>query len=209
MAPVDSDALTGALEAFFQRPLLQRPVGTSMKYGVDTAFGEAPYWVGAVRSARFKSTLVGGILYRPQIVDEIHTRIVDCLQKPVTFGIMVKGPQGIGKSHSLVNTVLKLQSTNEYLVTFIPDCANWDTADYLLEQICASFGSTPDALRIPQRPAYQDYEPFLGFIIKEIDRQLQLLGKKWVFVFDQINNLFVKPMNKDAKDATGLAFPFY
>ena len=29
-----------------------------------------------------------------------------------------------------------------------------------------------------------------------------------VFVFDQIDKLFVKPENKDAKDAGGLAFPF-
>jgi hypothetical protein len=30
-----------------------------------------------------------------------------------------------------------------------------------------------------------------------------------VFVFDQINNLFVKPMNQNAQDASGLAFPFF
>lgn len=33
-------------------------------------------------------------------------------------------------------------------------------------------------------------------------------GKKWVFIFDQINKIFCKPQNREAKDASGLAFPF-
>jgi hypothetical protein len=41
---------------------------------------------------------------------------------------MVKGTEGMGKSHTLVNTVLKLQSTGEYLVTFIPDCERWNSS---------------------------------------------------------------------------------
>jgi hypothetical protein len=210
MDTVDSDALTGALQAFYSRPLLQCPVDTSLKYNVNTAFRGAPYWVGAVRSERFELTLAGGILYRQEIVDDIQRQIVACLEKPVTYGIMVKGPQGIGKSHSLVNAVLKLESTGEYLVTFIPDCEQWISADHLLTQICASFGSTPKAVGIPPLSlTVGDYPPsFLASIIGEIDTQLQVLGKKWVFVFDQINKLFVKPINTTARDASGLAFPF-
>jgi hypothetical protein len=49
----------------------------------------------------------------------------------------------------------------------------------------------------------------IGLATLWIDGQLAVLGKKWVFVFDQINKLFVKPMNQNARDASGLAFPFF
>ena len=41
-------------------------------------------------------------------------------------GIMVKGPGGIGKSHSLVNLVRRLtyRCKRKYRVTVIPDCSD-------------------------------------------------------------------------------------
>jgi hypothetical protein len=202
-----------ALDAFFQQRALQCPVDTS-KYNVYAAFGDAalgeaaPYWVAAVRGERFQLTLAEGILYRPHIVDEIYAQIVASLAKRVPRGIMVKGPQGIGKSHSLVNLVLKLESTKDYLVTFVPDCEQWTSARFLIESICASFGSTPrDAMGVSFRPHF-DYEFYLLELINEIDTQLERLGKKWVFVFDQINRIFARPALALAKDVGVLPFPF-
>ena len=115
-----------ALGRFFDPPTrtttIQCPQG-SETYIVNDAFGENPYWSGDVRSARFEGTLRRGILYRPQIVNDIIVTIEKNLNGVVRGGLVIKGPQGIGKSHSLVNTVLKLQSTGKHLVTFIPDCA--------------------------------------------------------------------------------------
>jgi hypothetical protein len=60
---------------------------------------------------------------------------------------MIKGPHGIGKSHSLVNVVRKLLSEGVYLVTFIPDCERWNYPEYLQDSICASFGANFDEFR--------------------------------------------------------------
>lgn len=65
------------------------------------------------------------------------------LAEPTATGIMVKGPPGIGKSHSLVNLFHKLvygSSNNKYLVTFIPDCEKLSSAHALLDAIRASSG---------------------------------------------------------------------
>jgi len=183
MAVLDQNALSKALTGFFQRPLLDCPEEKSM-YMVEDAFGGNPYWAKSVRTERFRLTLEKGILYRPQIVNEIYAQIAECLEEDVKRGIMVKGPQGIGKSHSLVNTVLKLQSTGEYLVTFIPDCEEWENGRFLLKQICLSFGSTPQDLGIPallthcQTVGWGDYPlTFLESTVEEIDAELCLLGK--------------------------------
>jgi Cdc6-like AAA superfamily ATPase len=180
---------------------------------IQTAFiNEDLYWKNKVRGSRFNSTLKAGLLYRPQIVDDLLLQVRTVLEEPTAAGIMVKGPGGIGKSHSLVNLVRKLvyNSNNKYLVTFIPDCEQWQSSQDLLTQICASFGSTLEAIGIPPLTlTVADYPlTFVVAFIKAIDDALRALGKQWVFVFDQINTLFVKPMNLQAKDASGLAFPY-
>lgn len=72
---------------------------------------------------RFEGSSEKGILYRPVIVDELVVKVERVLNKDRRSGIMIKGPEGIGKSHSLVNLVRKLQygSNGKYLVTFIQD----------------------------------------------------------------------------------------
>jgi hypothetical protein len=45
--------------------------------------------------------------------------------------------------------------------------------------------------------------------VSAIDAFLEKMGNKWVFVFDQINKLFVKPNNLKARDASGLAYLFF
>jgi hypothetical protein len=41
----------------------------------------------------------------------------------------------------LVNIVMTLESTGNYLVTYIQDCARWNTAAELVAAIAHSFGS--------------------------------------------------------------------
>ena len=203
---ISSVAIRKAVSSFFLRNNIQCPENTE-KYIVREAFGTLPYWAPHVRGSRFEDTIGNGILYRPEIVNAVCNEISQALTSEVRRGVMMKGPQGVGKSHSLVNTVLKLQSTSSYLVTFIPDCAWWNTASNLVSMICASFDSDPESLGFN---LWEEVLPeALEKFIDVIDDELAALGKQWVFVFDQINKLFVKPMNRNAMDAAGLAFPFY
>ena len=155
---------------------------------------------GNVQSERFATSLSDGILYRPVIVNEICAEVVSNLQHKPKKGLMIKGPQGIGKSHSIVNVVRKLQSTGNYLVTFIPDCESWTTSFDLVKFICDSFGASYNVLGLPyfkQRDAYNDEIDFPEFI-QAIDAVLKNHNKQWVFVFDQINRLFARyPEKKD------------
>jgi len=96
---------------------------TNHNYQIDEAFhAKDLYWDGQL-SDRFDGSLEEGILYRHAIVDEMKNE-VDKAFKKRKAGVMIKGPHGIGKSHSIVNLVRKLlyDSDGGYLVTFIPDC---------------------------------------------------------------------------------------
>jgi hypothetical protein len=95
--------------------------GTVVK--IDKMFGgRRPYWRDFVRSDRFAVSERNGILYRERIVDQLIAKVDEAISLGVVSGVIVKGPQGVGKSHSLVNLVLKLQASGNYLVTFVPDC---------------------------------------------------------------------------------------
>lgn len=181
---------------------------SSGMYKLSDAYGTNPYWANSVRTERFKGTLQGGFLYRPAIADDLCNCIQDALNSSVRKGVMVKGPDGVGKSHSLVNTVLKLESAGDHLVTFIPDCAVWTNARFLINYICKSFQSSPQEIGIVFAHSL-DYSLILEELVEVVDNALSGLGKRWVFVFDQINKLFVKQENKGAADATGLAFPYH
>ena len=190
---------------------VSHPLDKPHRYRLQDEFhDEDLYWQSRVRGSRFLSTMETGILYRPQIVADLHQMVERNLALNVEQGIMVKGPGGIGKSHSLVNLVRKLNygSNSKYLVTFIPDCFKWGSVIDLLRAICASCG-------IAVQPILQQLKGnsvldsiLLNDLITSVDAILLKLGKKWVFVFDQINKLFVKAENIHAKDATGLVFPF-
>eukprot|EP00978_Attheya_sp_CCMP212_P039746 scaffold209758_cov40-Attheya_sp.AAC.1 len=122
-----------------------------------SGFGDDSPWIQKVRGERFGQTMEGGILYRPYITDQLVGRVEAALGKVLPNGIMVKGPQGIGKSHSLVNLVRKLEqeSDGKYLVTFVPDCEKWDTLHDLYASICSSFGATTADLSL-RRGSYED-----------------------------------------------------
>ena len=191
---------------------VSHPLDKPHRYRLQDEFhDEDLYWQDDVRSDRFGNTLETGILYRPQIVAELHQMVEGALRRKVKQGIMVKGPGGIGKSHSLVNLVRKLNygSNSKYLVTFIPDCFKWGSVVDLLRAICASCGiAVQPILQQLKGNSVLDSILLLNDLITSVDAILLKLGKKWVFVFDQINKLFVKAENIHAKDATGLVFPF-
>ncbi|MGH7974254.1 MAG: hypothetical protein ACREBR_01915, partial [bacterium] len=131
----------------------------------------------------------------------------NCFNSPLKKGLFVTGPHGVGKSHTLINLVLKLMSTGNYLVTFLPDCANWHHVGYLVDMICQSFGALLEAIVSDE---YDDIKPILlQKFINAVDAVLQKKNKQWIFVFDQVNKLFVKPGNERAKDAGSLVFPFH
>ena len=188
------------------------PLDKPHRYRLQDEFhDEDLYWQSRVRGSRFLSTMETGILYRPQIVADLHQMVERNLALNVEQGIMVKGPGGIGKSHSLVNLVRKLNygSNSKYLVTFIPDCFKWESVIDLLCAICASCGiAVQPILQQLKGSGVLDQLLLLNDLITSVDAILLKLGKKWVFVFDQINKLFVKAENIHAKDATGLVFPF-
>lgn len=187
---------------------------TTHRYSVDDGFHKDDlYWKTNVREGRFESALTSGkgILYRPQIVTELHQMIDSALSNEVRRGIMVKGPAGIGKSHSLVNLVRRLMygSNSEYLVTFIPDCFKWYSVVELLDAICASCGIAAEPFLKQVKGNNVLDGLLLNNLITSIDGILCSKGKRWIFVFDHINKLFVKRENIHAQDASGLSFPFH
>ena len=162
-------------------------------------------WIEQLPSC-FDDSRKRGILYRPEIVNEIIAKVQENLSKPVSLGLFISGPQGIGKSHSIVNVIRKLQSTGDYLVTFVPDCGNWKTSDDLIEAICASIGTTSAATCIGIRKSGNDRGVVLQ-LIEDVAKGLEKANKQWVFVFDQINSLFARFEPK--KEIGLLDFPFY
>jgi hypothetical protein len=180
-------------------------------YSIEEKFGTlCNSWKGKMQPQRFGQATVANILYRSHIVDELYAMAETTLLTPNT-GIMVRGPQGIGKSHTLVNLVLKLQSTGNYLVTFVPDCGTFDSSDFLLKMICDSFGITvygTEGLNLPDLTGSQSVQvQALTAAIEAILDHLKRMGKEWVFVFDQINSLFAsQPGSKKISD---LKYPSY
>ena len=190
---------------------VSHPLDKPHRYRLQDEFhDEDLYWQDDVRASRFLSTMETGLLYRPRIVADLHQMVEGALRRKVTQGIMVKGPGGIGKSHSLVNLVRKLNygSNSKYLVTFIPDCFKWGSVIDLLRAICASCGIAVQPILQQLKGSGVLHQLLLDDLITSVDAILLKLGKKWVFVFDQINKLFVKAENIHAKDATGLVSPF-
>ena len=119
-------------------------------------------------------------------MNEICTAVAANLANFTKRGLMIKGPQGSGKSHSIVNVVRKLQSTEKYLVTFIADCSSWDTSFYLVNKICSSIGTTAEAFGTEE---FDENPATLRKLISDVTKVLEASDKQWVFVFDQINRI--------------------
>jgi hypothetical protein len=109
--------------------------------------GYVPYWHSHLRGSRLaEQGMVLPVLYHPKIVKQMLVKIRCHLQGQIPEGVLVTGPQGIGKSCSLINTVIQLESTGNYLVTFLPD---WRKTFNVVKAIADSIGIR-DTTLIPE-----------------------------------------------------------
>jgi hypothetical protein len=110
----------------------------------------------------------------------------------------------------LVTTAITLESTGNYLVTYIPDCAKWKNAANLVQAIARLFGSERWHI-VEMNKDWSDLraENNLEELIDAISNCLAKMNppKQWLFVFDQINTLFTKG-NLRETDIPVLSFPF-
>jgi hypothetical protein len=129
-ASTSSLDLKTALERHFSSDLTQKPNKPEYNsmYDIKAKYqNRTPYWFSKLQSDCFAKDDgdVKALLYRHEIGDNITATIDTHIAGEVKSGLLVTGPQGIGKSFSLVNTVVKMESTGDYLVSFVPDCEDW------------------------------------------------------------------------------------
>jgi hypothetical protein len=184
---------------------------TSYRYSIIDAYkGKTPYWIDNLRGEQFEWIQTNGILYRPTIVYEIIQAIESNLRTDVGKGLFVKGPQNIGKSSSLVNTVVYLETSGDYLVTFIPDCEKWNTTFDLVKAIFKSFNVDVDELghsEVDMNDMNSDSD--VEDLIEEINYILAQLDKKWIFVFNNIHKIVDRPQCSYTRGSVGsLPLPF-
>lgn len=206
------------LEQHFRRidgkksePLVLPVPHTTHMYNLNDGFArEDLYWIAEGQLDRFEGAFTRGILYRPEIVVELESQVEKAFAMPFRRGVMVKGPEGIGKSHSLVNLVRKLlyDSNGTYLVTFIQDCENFVNVLQLYDSICQSFGTSTEELDLQATSSATEEQGHFSSFVAAIDLFLKSKNKKWVLIFDQINRLFARPSLRESKDLGVLPFPF-
>jgi len=184
----------------------------SQHYFIKKEFDEKDrYWIKKACGEPFIDSLTSGILYRPEIVSELVTEVESALTAKVGRGIMIKGPHGIGKSHSIVNLIRKLLygSEGKYFVTFIPDCRHWKGVHNLYDAICQSLGSTREELSIQTSgPDIDSKLERLADFVEFIDKILAEQNRQWIFIFDKINDIFGRPDHRGISRITQLRFPF-
>ena len=132
---------------------------------------EDSYWMDKVQRAPYRYCRSRGILYRPKIVKEMMTMVENAFNENEPNGIMMTGLHGVGKSHSLVNLVRTLQydGSCKYLVTFIPDCGQWEFVHDLYNAICSSFGNSLSALKWPVSSDLSENSLNLNTFVTTID----------------------------------------
>ena len=103
---------------------------TATVYQMNYTFDDSGmYWL-----ARFDDSFDNGILYRPDIVNEMEAKLP---RADRSQGLLICGSPGVGKSHSLYNLVQKLRSEG-HIVTFIPDCARFSNIADFWKALCRS-----------------------------------------------------------------------
>jgi hypothetical protein len=159
-------------------------------------------------SDRFANALRDGILYRPEIVKAMKEVVFSPANE--RFGVLVRGPHGVGKSHSLVNLVHTLRSDG-HIVTFVPDCERWDTARYLLQAICRSLGTTMEKLGftvvLPEPDVAKIFVEIMVEALKRLNENKHT-EVRWILVVDQLNKIFGRPGYEGCKDIGVLPLPF-
>jgi hypothetical protein len=206
--PSSSLRFSKALELHFKNTKPAAPKVCTL-YSIESLYNNVdPYWVEHIRTIRFKEdgTEVRQVLYRPTIVNEIVDKISTQLGTRAIDGVFVTGPQGIGKSFSLVNTVIKLESTGKYLVTFFPDSDEWRHAGDVVKDIANSIGIQDITLFPEMNKKWKGEEAEIDFenLIDVISTCLANMNppKQWVFVFDQINKLFLREKKSSISELT-------
>ena len=96
------------------------------------------YWMGNIQRERMTSN--SKVLYRPKIVEDLVQQITSLLKDRDTTELLVTGRPGVGKSYTLINLTRYLLVSQEYLVTFIPDCDKWTSPDDFFNVILESVG---------------------------------------------------------------------
>ena len=165
-------------------------------------------------SDRFTGTKDSGILYRPQEVDRLRAHVMQILASGWNKGIMVKGPHGIGKSHTLYNLVGDLLADRVF-VTYIPDCEYWRSARDLLIAIAKTFGLERSDLYADELSKATEEETTVGIVFDCIKETLDGINKDrdgsavyWVLVVDQLNRLFSRDTPRK-RDVGTLPFPYF
>jgi hypothetical protein len=164
----------------------------------------------AYRPERFD--YAGNILFRPGIVRNLQDAILTLTNREFGSGILVNGPHGVGKSHSLVNLVRRLRG-HGHIVTFIPDVEQWDTGVEFIDFICRSLGTDSVALGITEAMATDNgLKTLCSIVSNALDERNKDKGESekvhWILVFDQLNRIFGRPEFQAAKDIGVLPLPF-
>ena len=160
--PFNVERLKDLIENRFNNPnrvLSKVPPMVNLVYDIEENFvPEDRPWFKDLLRPRFSQGQSSRVLYRPNSVIGLLNKLDEVLNDRIKGGIMVKGPQEIGKSFSLVNLVLQVMSTGKYLVTFISDCNNWKDTSYFYDMICASLRIDDKqlALQINNELAYKE-----------------------------------------------------
>lgn len=133
------------------------------------------------------------------------------------MGVSVGGPQGFGKSHTLVSLVETLQQEG-HIVTFIPDCEKWKDTDFFVELIASSLGSTAEGLDLglgeSEELKKNNCSKFLEAIANKLTAVNQAREKAnktpiyWILVFDQLNRIFGRQEHLQVKDMGVLPRPY-
>jgi hypothetical protein len=118
------------------------------------------------------------VLYRPGVVKELFEFVQNC---PNYNGVMVRGPQGIGKSFTLLNLYRRLVSEG-HLVAFLPQTALAVTNSMYAEAIAQGLGFPELDIDV------SDFDKMRRLVKKTVAGLPQ--DKNFYFIFDQINEVF-------------------
>ena len=189
-----------------EKRVSKKPRNNAFDYILEDGFlPKDRSWIPFMRDERM--THDSKVLYRPKIVKKLVDEIDYILAKGYTRGLLLKGPQGVGKSYSLINLTRFLMASDEYWVTIFPNCQHWSSKEYFFRVMLQSVGVDLRTVRrllvhVPSGP-----EQMMA-LIDDIDAVLLQHGMKWVFIFDQINQIFARSQFNDTKDVSLLPFPF-
>ena len=174
---------------------------------------DPPPWMQQL-SNRFKRTVKEGILFRPQIVSELRQEIKSKFHNETLhdeMGFFVQGPQGVGKSHSLVSLAYDIElerrkKRSPYHVTFVTNCNKWWSVQDFLGVVFSSLGVNDDEVKFHVSEVKTNYD--VEALVKVIDSMLCEKNIKWIFIFDQVNALFARTEHQELKDVHKLPFPY-